>query len=89
MDTIGAYQAKTHLGQLLERVAKGEHITITKHGVAVATLGPPESSESGGLSGERKTAHTVAEAIQRMKDFRRHHRLGGESIRAMIEEGRR
>jgi prevent-host-death family protein len=41
MDTVGAYEAKTHLPQLLERVAKGESITITKHGVPVAVLGPP------------------------------------------------
>ena len=41
METVGAYEAKTHLPQLLERVAKGETITITKHGVPVAVLTPP------------------------------------------------
>ena len=40
MDTVGAYEAKTHLSKLLERVAKGEHITITKHGIPVAVLQP-------------------------------------------------
>ncbi len=40
METVGAYQAKKHLNQLLNRVAKGEQITITKHGVPVATLQP-------------------------------------------------
>lgn len=29
METIGAFEAKTHLASLLNRVAKGEKITIT------------------------------------------------------------
>ena len=33
METVGAYEAKTHLPKLLERVLKGERITITKHGI--------------------------------------------------------
>jgi hypothetical protein len=28
METVGAYEAKTHLTRLLERVAKGEKITL-------------------------------------------------------------
>ena len=79
METIGAYEAKTHLTQLLERVAKGERITITQHGVPVATLQPADSS--------KKTA--VRETIDRLKRFRGGRRLDGLSIREMIEEGRR
>ena len=33
MDQVGAYEAKTHLPRLLERVRRGERIVITKHGV--------------------------------------------------------
>jgi prevent-host-death family protein len=40
MQTVGAYEAKTHLPKLLEQVARGEAITITKHGVPVALLTP-------------------------------------------------
>jgi prevent-host-death family protein len=36
--TIGTSEAKAHLSELLERVQKGEDITITRHGVAVARL---------------------------------------------------
>lgn len=43
METVGAYTAKTHLPQLLKRVSRGEKIIITKHGVPVATLQPPET----------------------------------------------
>ena len=42
---MGAYGAKTHLSQLLERVSNGERITITKHGVPVAVLVPPAERE--------------------------------------------
>ena len=79
MATVGAYEAKTHLTQLLERVAKGERITITKHGVPVATLQPADSS--------KRTP--VRDVIDQLKQFRRSHRLGGLSIRDLIEEGRR
>ena len=43
MVEVGAYEAKTHLSSLLDRVAQGETITITKHGVPVAELRPVES----------------------------------------------
>lgn len=44
MDTIGAFEAKTHLSQLLERVSKGESLTITRHGKPVARLVPVEQA---------------------------------------------
>ena len=40
METVGAYEAKTHLPRLLERVRRGESVTITKHGRPVARLVP-------------------------------------------------
>ena len=79
METIGAYEAKTHLPKLLERVIKGERITITKYGVPVAVLQPPESI--------RRTA--PKQVIAELREFRRKHRLDGLSLRDMIEEGRR
>ncbi len=79
MTTIGAYEAKTHLNKLLERVAKGERISITRHGVPVATLQPADPA--------KRTP--VREVIDQLKRFRRGNRLEGLSIRDMIEEGRR
>jgi len=38
--TVGAFEAKTHLSELLARVEEGEQITITKHGRPVARLTP-------------------------------------------------
>lgn len=43
MQTIGAYEAKTHLPRLLDRVARGESLTITRHGRPVARLVPVEN----------------------------------------------
>jgi prevent-host-death family protein len=34
---VGAYEAKTHLSELLEKVEAGEEITITKHGTPIAS----------------------------------------------------
>ena len=81
--SIGSYEAKTHLPQLLERVAKGERITIMKRGVPMAVLVPPESV---------KPRVTAKEAVQAMKRFREENAptLGPDlTIREMIEEGRR
>ncbi len=39
-EQIGAFEAKTHFSQLLDRVMHGEHITITRRGKPVAELGP-------------------------------------------------
>ena len=40
MATVGAYEAKTRLPELLRRVEGGEHITIARHGTPVAVLIP-------------------------------------------------
>ena len=79
METVGAYEAKTHLPKLLERVIKGERITITKHGVPVAILQPFDPL---------KTIDTGS-VITELRRFREKNTLGGLSIREMIEEGRR
>jgi prevent-host-death family protein len=75
---IGAYEAKTHFSQLLERVENGERITITKHGRPVAVLVPPEA---------RRT-RPVAEVIAEIRELRKGVRLNGLKIKDMIREGR-
>ncbi|TAK24288.1 MAG: type II toxin-antitoxin system prevent-host-death family antitoxin [Chloroflexota bacterium] len=79
MRTIGAYAAKTHLPRLLDEVAAGETITITKRGTPVALLIPPPQSGRSDLK----------EAFARWKETRREVTLGsGETIRQLIEQGR-
>ena len=79
MHRIGSFEAKTHFSALLERVARGEHIVITKHGVPVARLVPVS-----GVDRERRKR-----AIARLKEFSEGQTLGGLSVRALREEGRR
>ncbi len=79
MKTVGAYEAKTHLSDLLEQVSTGESILITSHGVPIARLCPaPDQPHK-----------TVKETIREIRQFSKEHHLGGLSIRDMIEEGRR
>lgn len=79
MRTVGSYEAKTHLPRLLDEVAKGEEITITKHGVPVAVLVPPPE----------KRRRSTREVIEELRELRKGNTLGGLKIRDLIEEGRR
>lgn len=82
METVGAFEAKTHLAELLERVERGEVFTITRHGKPVAKLVPaiPEKSQAA-----------VNQAIEDWISWRDKHgpKLDGLTIRELIEEGRR
>jgi len=40
MATVGAFEAKTKLSELLDMVERGEEVTITRHGEPVARLVP-------------------------------------------------
>jgi prevent-host-death family protein len=77
---VGAYEAKTHFSELLERVAAGEQITITRHGAPVARLVPFQPI----LSEEDRRAAVVA-----MRQLANRNRLGGLSVKALIAEGRK
>lgn len=80
MKSVGAYEAKTHLPELLDRVALGEEICITRHGKPVARLVPETVSPPPDIQA----------AINEIKEFRKGRTLGeGVTIRDLIEEGRR
>jgi prevent-host-death family protein len=76
---VGSYEAKTHLPRLLERVARGERITITRHGVPVALLIPVGGRPTG----------SPAETVEQLRVFRKGRKRGVITLRRMIEEGRR
>jgi prevent-host-death family protein len=80
MESVGSFEAKTHLPQLLERVAQGEEFTITKHGKPIARLVPAAPT---------KPKPDVRAAVEAMKQLRKGQTLGGLGVREMIEEGRR
>ena len=64
METVGAYQAKTHLPRLLERVRRGESVTITKHGRPVARLVPVATDDEDRA---RQAANRIRRRRQRLR----------------------
>jgi prevent-host-death family protein len=79
MNSVGAFEAKTHLSALLDRVAKGETIQITKKGRPVALLVPPGAAGRADL---RKVADEI-------REIRTGNRLGRVTLRKLVNEGRR
>jgi len=75
---IGVYQAKTHLTELLSKVAQGEQITITRHGRPIARL----------VTAEPVRRLDVRGVIDELKSLAKG-RSAGMPIREMIAEGRR
>jgi prevent-host-death family protein len=80
MSEVSAYEAKTHLAQLLERVRQGERIVITRHGTPVAELGPTGAVQEA-------DADALFEAFARLRSRTR---LGADlTLKELVEEGRR
>ncbi len=77
-DSVGLFDAKTHLSALVERVQRGEEITITRHGMPVARLVPADTRRSDPRA-----------AIEGIRELRKGVKLRGVTIRELIEEGRR
>jgi len=81
MTTVGIFEAKNRLSELVERAARGEEIFITRRGERLARLMPIETPDA--LASARHLAG-------RIRISRAGHELGdGASIRDMIDEGRR
>lgn len=81
MREIGAFEAKNTLGTLLDLVQQGEEVVITRHGKPVARL--VREATRGDV---RERARAAAEAMDQLSQGVT---LGGLSIKALVEEGRR
>jgi antitoxin (DNA-binding transcriptional repressor) of toxin-antitoxin stability system len=82
MTTMGFYEARTHLSELLDHVAKGKKVLITRRGKPAALLSPPPKE------GQRDV-HQVVREMLAFRD-REGPTLGGQlTIRELIDEGRR
>jgi len=80
VETIGAGDAKTHLSALLDRLARCESITITRHSVPAAMLVHV---------GEARSKLTHEEIIEGMRALRKRVKPGTMSVREMVNEGPR
>ena len=79
MITVGAYEAKTRLSQLLQRVQEGETVTITRHGHPVAKI--------VGVEPEKPTIDEIKAEVRRLNQGLPP--VGIDEILASIHEGHR
>lgn len=79
--TIGAYEAKTHLPQFLRQVQAGQSFDISVRGVTVARLSPVEAPDQ-----------QRAQAVAKMRAFSEQQNASGAGaeldLTALIREGR-
>ena len=80
MPEIGAFEAKTHLSELLDRVERGEELVITRRRPAGGAARPVPAMHGSG---------DAAEAVKRLRALRRGQHLGGIDWRELRDAGRR
>ncbi len=78
-ESIGSFQAKTHLSRLLDNVMKGKDYIITKRGKPVARLTPYRANEQ----------NLSARAVVDQFDLIRNSIKGKVNIKEYIKEGRK
>lgn len=78
--TIGAFEAKNRLSELLVMAEKGQRIIITRRGREVAMLCAPESDAGKMAQNDLVTA---------LRALRSEVKAGSETIKDLIEEGRK
>lgn len=76
---VGTFEAKNRLSSLLDRVVAGEEVTITRNGKPVARLVPVETRD----------VESVRRAAEGLRAIRARSRPGPESLKDLINEGRR
>ena len=84
MTTVTAVEAEARFGELLERVAKGEEVVITRHDKPVARL-VPEGAQR--LDDVRRSVEGLRDLQQRIRR-RSKARLSDRDVREAIDHGR-
>ena len=85
--SVTALEAKTRFGQLLDRVARGEEVIVTRHDKPVARIVPAG----------RPAREEVRAAVEGLRELRQaiamrrgaQPALTDKDIKSLIEEGRR
>jgi prevent-host-death family protein len=85
MRTVSMQEARASWSRILEEVAQGETITITKHGEPIAELRPPQLRPL-----TDRPRPDPKQAVAALRAFREREKvtLNGLSIREKREEGR-
>ena len=84
MSKVTAFEAKTHFGELLERVSRGEEVVITRHDKVVARL-VPEGPQR--LDEVRRAVSGLLDLQSRIRR-RSRAKLSDREVRSAIESGR-
>jgi len=79
MSTVGIFEAKTRLSEIVRKVERGERFTITVRGRAVADVVPTQA----------RNQHAIDEAVERLINFPRIKRISGNTVLEWIREGRK
>jgi prevent-host-death family protein len=86
MASVTAFEAKTRFGRLLERVARGEEVVITRHEKPVARL-VPEGRRN--LESVRAAVAGLVELSEQIAASNKGKpKITGAEIKSWIEEGR-
>lgn len=83
MITVGSFEAKTKLAELLDKVEAGETVTITRHGKEVARLVPANASQ------QQEKRRQAIEEILRWRVGKDRGAKPGSTISELIKAGRR
>jgi prevent-host-death family protein len=81
--TVGSFEAKTKLAELLDKVEAGETVTITRRGTPVAQLVPIAAVD------ERARIRALVEEIKRWRVGKDRGAKPGSTIPELIKAGRR
>jgi len=77
---VGTFEAKNRLSELLAQVEKGQRVYITRRGKRVALL-------TSATEGTKRD--TTARLLERFRSLRGSAKRGPESLRRLVDEGRR
>jgi prevent-host-death family protein len=86
MNTVTALEAKNRLGELLDRVARGEEVVITRHDKPVARIVPEGGPNLGAIRMGVAGLRAVQEAIQLRTKGKA--KLSDGEVKSAIEAGR-
>lgn len=81
METVGLFEAKTHLSELIARAERGQEVVITRHNKPVAKLVPVGRVRKAGNGPRRRAALDALATFQPIE-------VPGASLDELIESGR-
>jgi prevent-host-death family protein len=81
METVGLFEAKTHLSELIARAERGEEVVITRHNKPVAKLVPVQ--RKGRSRADTRRSQALA-ALRQFEPIA----VEGASVADLVREGR-